>query len=317
MILAFVLTLVGLALLVGGAELLVRGSVHLAHRFGVSRAVVGVTVVAIGTSLPELVVTVRAAIDGQAGMSMGNVVGSNTFNIAVVLGAAALVRPLRVSDLQLQLEWPTALAGAALVHLFARDGTLDRLEGGFLLLCFAAFMLRVVRSERGAGEPVAVSEVGATTGAGTGWALTGALVVSGLALLVAGSNVLVRGASDLAQGFGAPPRVIGLTIVAAGTSLPELFASLVAAFRGEDELAIGNVLGSNIFNALCATAIASLIQPLRVPAEIVSRDDWWMLGFTFALGPLLVKRSLGRWAAMLLITAFAGYWATLVRSVTG
>ena len=313
--------LAGLLLLVLGGEALVRGASGVALLARVTPAVVGLTIVAAGTSMPELVVSVRSALAGRPALAVGNVVGSNLFNIGVILGATALLRPLRVVGNTVRLEWPVMMLSAFQLHLLARDATLDRLEGAFLLTGAVAFTAyAVLLGRRGATpleqrefETLATASFGRTGKRALVWNLVA--VGLGVALLAGGSAALVRGAVEIASTLGVSETVIGLTIVAAGTSTPELVTSLVAARRGQDAIAIGNVIGSNIFNVLAIAGTTSLIRPLPVPPEILERDDWWMLGASALLFPLMKSGlRVSRFEGGLLLAGFGVYLALLLRS---
>lgn len=317
-----VLVLSGLALLVAGGEALVRGAGGLALAARVAPAVVGLTVVAAGTSMPELVVSVQAAWAGSPGLAVGNVVGSNLFNIAAILGLTALLMPLRIQGATVRLEWPVLLLATLQFHLLVRDGSLDRLEGACLLaglVAFTAYAVRLARRDATAPEAEALGEIADASFGRRGRAALAfnlGAVAAGVGLLAGGSVLLVRGAVGLAASFGVSETVIGLTIVAAGTSAPELVTSLVAAWRGRDDIAVGNVVGSNIFNLLGIGGATALVHPLPVPAEIVARDDLWMLGATLLLFPLMKSGlRIARWEGALLLAGFAAYLATLLRGL--
>lgn len=316
------LILAGFALLVGGGEALVRGASGIALLARMTPAVVGLTIVAAGTSMPELVVSVQAALEGSPGLAVGNVVGSNIFNICAILGLTAMISPLRIQGNTVRLEWPVMMLAAFQLHLLARDGLVDRLEGGFLLAAMVAFIGYAVWMGRSATTPaedeefaqVATASFGRTGSAAAGFNI--AAVLAGAGLLAAGSTALVHGAVGIAGSLGISDAIIGLTIVAAGTSTPELVTSLVAARRGQADIAVGNIVGSNIFNVLGIVGATALIHPLAVPAEILARDNWWMLGASLLLFPLMksgmrVTRSEGA----LLFAVFTAYMATLIWSV--
>ena len=311
--------LVGLALLVGGAEALVRGASGLALSARVTPAVVGLTVVAAGTSMPELVVSVQAAIADRPGLSLGNVVGSNIFNIGVVLGLTALVRPLRIQGSTVRLEWPVMFASAVVLHAFCLNGRVGRVEGAILLgamVCFTVYVGWVGRHAASAAEQHALAEVATASWGRTGWqalALNLLAVAVGIALLAAGARTMVHGAVGVAQALGVSSTVIGLTIVAAGTSTPELITSLVAARRGQDDIAVGNVIGSNIFNALGIVGVAATLRPMVVPPELIGRDDWWLIGASLLLLPLMWSgMRVNRWEGALLLAGFAAYLVVLL-----
>ena len=268
--------LAGLVLLVLGGEFLVRGATRLARSLGLSPSVIGLTVVAMGTSMPELVVSAGAGLRGESALAVGNVVGSNIFNVAGILGLTALLRPLQVLGNAVRIEWPIALLAPQ-----------EALQ--------------------------VTSEVqGLLTEERSLWGSTG-LVLLGCGLLAGGSELLVEGAVQLATGLGVAPTVIGLTIVGVGTSTPELAASVIAALRGNSDVAVANVLGSNIFNALGIVGTAALISPLQVPPEVVQRDLPWMIGLTLLLFPVLRSGlRVGRIEGAVLLGAYAVYtWLLL------
>lgn len=319
MIIDWLLVIGGLLLLVAGGEGLVRGASGIALLARVTPAVVGLTIVAAGTSMPELVVSVQAALGGSPGLSMGNVVGSNCFNIGLIIGLTALILPLRIQGNTVRLEWPVMMLAAFELHLLARDSTVDRLEGGFLLVALVVFFAyatwlgrkNATAEEQHEFEGVATASLGRT--GGTAMALNVLAVVIGAGLLAGGSTLLVKGAVGLASGMGVSDAIIGLTIVAAGTSAPELVTSLVAARRGNDVIAVTNIVGSNIFNVLGIVGTSALILPLSVPAELLARDHWWMLGFSVLLFPLMytgmrVRRAEGA----VLLAAYVTYVVVLI-----
>ena len=304
----------GIALLGFGADLLVRGAVTLAQAFKVSAAVIGLTIVSMGTSLPELTVGVAAALRGSPDLTMGNVVGSNIFNIGIVLGVSALIFPMRVHSSAVKLEWPFLFVASFLLLLLARDGMLDRLEGGFFVIAVALFTVYAViigREAVGLEEKADLSEqvreLSLAPGARTiGIAL--GLVALGVVVLLSGGELLVRGAISLARAFGMTERLIGLTVVAAGTGAPEVATSVVAARKGQSEIALGNVIGSNIFNILGILGAAALITPLAIAPAILSSDLWWMIGITLVLLPMMwTKRVVSRLQGGLLVLIYGTY----------
>ena len=320
LLVAILAIVAGLALLWGGGEILVRGAVSLARHAGLTTAVIGLTVVAMGTSLPELTVSLLAAVRGQPDISVGNVVGSNLFNIVVILGVAALVRPLPVHGTAAKVDWPIVVFSSALFVVLIRDGSIDRPEGVLLsigLVVFVMFSVWLARREMKADEARELAaEVAELTPPGswrdTGTALT--LVVVGLGAMVVGGNVLVNGSVSLARLAGVTERVIGLTIVAAGTSAPELAASIVAARKGHADLAIGNLLGSSVFNLLGILGVTAIVHPIAVSPEIIHSDAWWMLGSAVALFPLMrTGRRISRLDGMLMLIAYAVYLTLLLR----
>lgn len=301
----------GFLLLSVGAEGLVRGSSALALRLGITPLVVGLTVVAFGTSSPELVVSVQAALAESGSIALGNVIGSNIANFALILGCTAVIRPVAIHLRLVRLDIPIVIGCSVLLGLLLLDGEVSRLEGLFLtvgIVSYVFFTIRQARSETAAQEEFA----DALPSPDTPLWLDLLFVVAGLGLLVGGANLLVDGAVGLAQTFNVSEAVIGLSIVAIGTSLPELATSTVAAMRGEGDLAAGNVVGSSIFNVLGILGPAALVSPL--PAETIG---WWsvaaMIGASLLMLPLMrTGFRLARWEGALLLALYAGYLYTLM-----
>jgi cation:H+ antiporter len=313
------LVALGVFLLGFGADLLVRGAVTIAKAARLSAAVIGLTIVSMGTSLPELTVSVAAALRGSAALSLGNVVGSNIFNIGAVLGASALILPMRVHGSAVRLEWPFMFVASFQLLLLARDGHIDRLEGGFFvvaLMLFTGYAVMIgrvaVSGEEAADLKEEVARREARSGLRTTLEALG-LIAAGIALLVLGGEALVRGAVGLARTLGMTERLIGLTVVAAGTGTPELATSIIAARRGQSEIALGNAIGSNIFNILGILGVTALVRPLDVPPAMLGTDLWWMLGLSFALMPMMRTGAVvSRLEGGLLLAAYGTYLAVLV-----
>jgi cation:H+ antiporter len=315
----WIFVVLGLGLLVAGGEALVRGASGIALAARVSPAVIGLTIVAAGTSMPELVVSVQSALADSAGLALGNVVGSNIFNIGAILGLAALVRPMRVTGNSVRLEWPVMMLASLQLLLLARDGTIDRVEGAVLLAAMVAFTAYAVWLGRHSSTPAEVAAfaeslpVAPAGRSGRGVARDIGMVAVGVGLLAGGSSLLVNGAVGIASALGVSETVIGLTIVAGGTSTPELVTSLVAARRGKDDIAVANVVGSNIFNILGILGVTGLITPLAVPDVILSRDVWWMLGAALMLFPLMRSgMRVTRFEGVLLLGGFGAYMVLLL-----
>lgn len=294
----------GMALLYGAAEALVRGASRLAGSFGLAPLVVGLTVVAFGTSAPEMVVSVVGAVEGRTGVALGNVIGSNIFNIGLVLGLAALVRPVSVDVRVVRREIPILLVASVGMVVLMWDGQLSRLDGAVATVGFVAYMAFVVRQATrasGGAESDAASEV-VTPGGRAGSIL---LVAVGLAGLVAGAHLLVEAAVAMARVLGLSELVIGLTIVAAGTSLPEVATSTVASARGEGDMAVGNVVGSNLFNLLAILGVSALVRPIPVPAGGHMVELLVMIGAVVLLLPLARSGAeLSRWEGAGLVLGF-------------
>ncbi len=256
----------GLVLLVWGAELLVRGASRIATSAGISPLVVGLTVVAFGTSSPELAVSVMSAFKGQADLALGNVVGSNIFNVLFILGISAIIVPLIVAQQLVRFDVPVMIGVSFLLFIVGYDGSIGRLDGVLLFsgaIAYTVFLIRQSRKETSAEVKSEYEEEFGARQAGAWWKNL-ALVVVGLAALMLGSKWLVDSAVAIAQSFGVSELVIGLTIVAAGTSLPEVATSVIAAIRGERDIAVGNVVGSNIFNILSVLGLSSIVAPVGI-----------------------------------------------------
>lgn len=300
----------GLVLLVAGAEFLVRGASGLAGRFGIPSLIVGLTVVAFGTSAPEMAVSVTGALQGRSDLAYGNVVGSNIFNVLFILGASAAITPLAVARQILRVDVPIMIGLTGIVFALAQNGRIGRLEGLAFVAALAAYTLLQVRlARRGEAEAEEVP-----SGPRRLWVQL-VFVAGGLAVLVVGSRLLVDGAVSIARAVGASELVIGLTIVAAGTSLPEVATSLVAAVRGQRDIAVGNVIGSNIFNIAGVLGISAAVSStgLAVPAAAVSVDTPVMLAIAVATLPvLLAGQRLSRAHGLLFLAAYAAYTAWLV-----
>lgn len=299
---------VGLILLYFGAESLVRGSSRLALRLGVTPLVVGLTVVAFGTSAPELVVSVKASFAHQEGIALGNVIGSNIFNIAVILGLAALIRPVRIQRQLVRFDGPLMIGVTLLCILFFLNDRLARWEAGILLLGIIAYTaISVILARRGR-RGTAETEGAANTSAPPKKILLDLLfIVLGLGLLVYGAHLFVDAAIALARAWGVSEAIIGLTIVAAGTSLPELVTSVVAAIRKEDDIAVGNIIGSNIFNILGVLGAAGLVNPLT-GGGVTPVDFAAMLGLAVLLLPMMmIGKNLSRLEGGILLASYGGY----------
>jgi cation:H+ antiporter len=301
--------LVGGVLLYGGGEVLVRSAAQLGLRLGMSPLVVGLTVVAFGTSSPELAVSVGAALDGKGDVAVGNVIGSNICNIALILGLCACIRPIHVHMQLLRFDVPVAIGVAAAALVLLLDTAVGRIEGGALvvsLVGYVALLLVLVRREP---EPVTTEFADEQPDRGRALPWLAAGVGAGLALLVWGGDWFVAGASDLARGLGISEALIALTIVAIGTSTPELATSLIATLRRHGDMAVGNIVGSNIFNVLGILGTAALVRPLAAPG-ILASDLWTMLGVSLLLLPLAwTGRHIVRWEGALLLALYAGYVA--------
>ena len=317
------LFVLGRVLLVVGAELLVRGASRLAVRLGISPLVIGLTVVAYGTSTPELAVSVQAGLAGQADIAVGNVVGSNIFNVLFILGLSALVAPLVVSRQLVRLDVPLMIGVSVVLLVVALDGTINWFDGMLLtagMVAYTVFAVRQSRKESAAVQREYAQEDGDAGRQGRRrlFAQIG-LIVIGLALLVLGARWLVDGAVAIAKTFGVSELVIGLTIVAAGTSLPEVATSVVAALRGERDIAVGNVVGSNIYNILAIAGVAALVTPggLDVAPAILRFDLPVMIAVALACLPIFATgHVIARWEGVLFLGYYTAYTLYLVLAAT-
>ena len=321
MVVGLVEVVAGMILLFGAGHYLVRGATALALLFRMSPAVIGLTIVAMGTSMPELAVSIDAAARGSTDISYANVIGSNIFNVGAILGIAALTRPIAVQQQTVKLEYPFMVLVAGLVLLVGRDGSVDHLEGVFFLLSLAFFLAYVVyltrREVRNDAAVALEREVKRAARfekrLGKAIWINIAIVAAGIGGLVLGADFVIRGAVSLARTLGVEERVIGLTIVAMGTSLPELATSCIAAMRDEQELALGNVVGSNIFNMLAILGTTAAIFPVPVHPRAAAVDNWVMLAFCVALFPMMAfARKVGRVDGVILLAGFVAYMSWLV-----
>ncbi|HWP18499.1 MAG TPA: calcium/sodium antiporter [Burkholderiaceae bacterium] len=310
------LFLLGLAALVGGAQLLVRGASRLALSFGISPLVIGLTVVAFGTSAPEAAVAAGAVLDGRDDLAIGNVVGSNIFNVLFILGISALVAPLVVHTQVIRQEVPLMIAAALVLVALAWDGRISRAEAALLLVLMAAYTWFLVWQARKAEEDTTdyAQEIPRSRW-DRHWSVQVLLVLAGLALLVFGSDWLVTAAVAFARALGVSDVVIGLTIVAAGTSMPEVATSLLATFKGERDIAVGNVIGSNLFNILGCLGLSGILtaQGLAVPAGVLNFDLWVMTAALLACLPVfLTGRCIARWEGALFLGYYVAYTTYLI-----
>jgi cation:H+ antiporter len=311
------LFLVGLVLLIGGAELLVRGASTLATALRISPLVIGLTIVAYGTSAPELAVSVQSGVAGQGDLALGNVVGSNIFNVLFILGLSATIAPLVVSRQLVRRDVPLMIGVSFILLLLALDGRIGRLDG---LLLFAGAMsytaYTVIQSRR---EPQPPADTAPDQHPPAPWSVQVALVLVGLGMLVLGSRWLVNGAVVFAETLGVSELIIGLTIVAAGTSLPEVATSVLATLRGERDIAVGNVVGSNIFNVLSVLGLTGLVSPaaISVSGAALAFDIPVMLAVAVACLPIFFTGYLiARWEGLLFLGYYVAYTLYLVLNAT-
>ncbi len=314
----------GLVALVVGAELLVRGASKLALSFGISPLVVGLTVVAFGTSAPEMAVSVQSAWSGQVDITLGNVVGSNIFNVLFILGASALIVPLVVHQQIIRQEVPVMIGASLLLWAMAADGGISRWEGLLLTSLIVGYTLIVIRQSRRETAAIRAEYADAFDGTTKGWeahwGMQVLLILGGLALLVLGANWLVEAAVSFAKYLGVSELIIGLTIVAVGTSLPEVATSIMAAIRGERDIAVGNVVGSNIFNILSVLGISASVAPSNLivaPAMLVF-DLPIMVAVVVVCLPVFFNGScITRWEGVLFLALYIAYTLYLILHATG
>lgn len=315
---AILLFVVGLGFLIIGAEALVRGASRLASVLGISPLIIGLTVVAFGTSSPELAVSIKSALSGQANLAVGNVVGSNIFNVLFILGLSALIVPLVVSQQLVRLDVPLMIALSVIVLILSLDERFSRTDGLMLvtgLVIYVWFLIYQSRRESVGMREKSSSEFGTERHAKITWIRNIGLVIGGLVLLVIGSRWLVDSAVSFAQYMGVSELVVGLTIVAAGTSLPEVVTSIIAAIRGERDIAVGNVVGSNIFNIMGVLGIASIVAPtgIEVSTAVIGFDLPVMIGVALACLPIFFTGGvISRQEGILLLGYYIAYTLYLV-----
>jgi len=320
-----ILFILGLVFLILGAELFVRGASRLASLAGISPLVIGLTVVAFGTSAPEVAVSVQAGMQGQGGIAIGNIIGSNISNFLLIIGLSAIVAPLVVSFRLIRLEVPLLLGVSLLVFWLASDQHISTLEGALLIigaLAYTAFLIWESRRENHQGlddgkdrQHAASAGLVPMASRKRIWLINLSLLAGGLAGLVFGARWLVNGASGMARALGVSELVVGLTVVAVGTSLPELATSIAAAMRGERDLAIGNIIGSNLFNLLLVLGSGAVVAPqgLPVPSSSISFDMPVMIAVTAASLPIFFSGYvISRWEGLLLLSYYGAYTLYLV-----
>lgn len=301
-LLQFGLLVVGFFMLGKGADWFVEGAASIATRFGIPQLVIGLTIVAMGTSTPEAAVSLAAALKGSADITIGNVVGSNILNVLVILGTSAAITRLKVAKSTIKIEIPFMIAVTALLYVQGLDGVVTLIDGALLAAVFGAYLFYLYIFTKQA-DPIEESEeiAGYPIGQALLW------TVAGLVLIMTGSNVTVSAATEIATYAGLSERFIGLTIVALGTSLPELFTSVTAARKGNADIAIGNIVGSNIFNILFVVGFSALITPVAF-AKAFEFDMWVALGSSFALFLfVLPTKALERWGGIAMLVSYAAY----------
>ncbi len=310
MILTIALLVVGLVVLIAGGDYLVKGSSSIALRLHLSPLVVGLTIVAFGTSAPELLISIQAALRGSPDIAMGNVIGSNICNLALVLGITAIIYPVKVSSNSLKVDWPVTMGVSLLLYFFVREQLVDSYEGFLFIFILIVYLIVVIRKSRKdtKAAKLIIEDSEIPDGPSIQLWKDIAFIAIGCAGLYFGSEWFVGSVQDIARSFGISERVIGLTIVALGTSLPELATSIVASYKGQTDLALGNLMGSNIFNILSILGITSIIKEIEVSDQILKTDIWWMLIITLLVLPLMVsRRRVGRIDGSILIAVYLVY----------
>jgi cation:H+ antiporter len=308
MIIDVLLLVLGLAVLIFGGELLVKGSVKIARYFSLSPLVIGMTVVAFGTSAPELIVSVKAALSGSSQIAIGNVIGSNIANLGIVLGLTALIFPLQIERQSVRVDWPVMMAATILFYLFMLNGVVSQWEGIVLFALLVIYLVWLLNFT----EPEIPEEV--KNEENTQQLLPALLLVGGgLVGLYFGSEWLLKSAISIAKNAGVSEHVIGVTIIAFGTSVPELATSVIAAFRKQTDISIGNLIGSNIFNIMAVIGITGIIKPISIAPVVLSFDVFFMIGIALLLFPMMtLGRKITRGKGFTLLIFYVAYIALLL-----
>ena len=313
MILDLVFILVGFVALIGGGEILVKGAVGIAAKAKLSKLVIGMTVISFGTSAPELIVSLNSASQGLPEIAIGNVIGSNIANIALVLGFTVLIFPMPVSRNSIRFDWPMMMLSSVLFYLFALNLTIERWEGLLLFLILILFIVFLIRNSRKGNkiELDAIENIQEITDKINVWKQV-LFVVIGLVGLFLGSKLLISGAKSIATEFGVSKHVIGITVIAFGTSVPELATSIIAALKKETDISVGNLIGSNIFNVMAVLGLTGIVQPIPIESNVIEWDMYWMLGVALILLPMMVfRRKVYRLSGAILLAIYIFYILSL------
>lgn len=303
---------IGLVVLYFGAEWLVKGAASLAIRYGIRPMIVGITIVALATSMPEFVVNFVAALSGEDNLALGNIVGSNICNIALILGISALVVPLTVAPSTLRKEYPIMLSVMVGFYVMSLDGTISQIDGAILLFCLAAFFIFVIVDAKRQPKPVP-SETQEDSEGSITTTMQVLFIVGGMVGLSVGARIMVDAAVNIAESLAISPIIVGLTVVAIGTSLPELAASVAFALNKQVDMSVGNVLGSNMLNVLFVVGMVSMVNPLSVDVDSINIHLPVMLAFSLLLLPIAWTRyQISRFEGSILLTGFVGYVVYLV-----
>jgi cation:H+ antiporter len=310
----FLILILGLAILIVGGEILVKGAVALALRFNVSVLVVGMTVVSFGTSAPELLVSIKAALGGHPDISMGNVVGSNIANISLILGLTTIILPITVNRNSIIIDWPIMMLASLLLYAFIYNGILGPIEGALMFLSLIVFNLWLIFKSRKENR-IAADLEGIELEPQSSMSLLKSIsfIIIGCVGLVFGADWFLKGAVGIAEDLGISERIIALTIVAFGTSVPELITSVIAAFRKQTDISIGNLIGSNLFNILGILGITGMVKEINVSSDILHSDMIWMLVVSFLVLPLMYfGKQFGRVKGALLFVFYLSYMFFLI-----
>ena len=310
-----ILLVIGLIVLIIGGDYLVRGASSIALRLHLSPLVVGLTIVAFGTSAPELIISVQAALKGSPDIAMGNVIGSNICNLSLVLGITAIIHPVKVHNNSIKVDWPMTMGSSILLYLVVREGVIGPVAGLIFitaLVIYLYFIIKQSRKDTKEAQKQMNEEDIPDAPKKQVWKDMFFMLIGCVALYY-GSEWFVTSAKGLAIDLGIEERVVGLTVVALGTSLPELVTAAVASFKGETDLALGNLMGSNIFNILSILGITSIIRPIHVNETILNNDIVWMLMITLMILPLMImRREVGRADGLILLIVYTIYIYTVV-----
>jgi len=308
--LSYLLLIAGLAVLIVSGELLVKGAVGIALKFRISTLVIGMTIVSFGTSAPELLVSLKAALEGHPDIAIGNVIGSNIANLALVLGLTTLILPLNIERNSLVIDWPFMMGGTALFYLFILNGMLEHWEGAVMLgalIVFSVWLIHKSRKDGKAEEAVSEEVQEERKKPSSIWRDT-AFVVLACAGLFFGARWLLDGAVEIARSFDVSDHFIAVTVVAFGTSAPELITSLTAAFRKQGDISVGNLIGSNLFNVLGILGITAMVQEIPVSDVVLNNDIFWVLAISFVLLPfMLTGMKIGRIKGVMLFGSYLAY----------
>ena len=307
---SIILVVVGVALVLWGADRLTDGATALAQRMNVPQIVIGLTVVAMGTSMPEFFVSMVSAIKGTPDLAVGNVVGSNIFNTMFIVGISAAVAPMAISRSAVRKDIPFAVVATVMLSVMGMDGNISRTDAGILFALFIVFMVYTLRlARKGAVDVEEKKKEDLSV------VMSSVFIIVGLACLIGGSNLFVNGASAIAKALNVSDAVIGLTVVAMGTSLPELATSVVAARKGRSAMAMGNVIGSNVFNILMILGVTGMITPMQIEGITMTDMGVMLVGMVLVWMFSYTKYKVARWEGFVLAAMFVGYMAWLVSNI--